>query len=153
MPGWPGQVVIRGESRLIWTIRLFIGVAIVAVSAGCRSLPSDTGEAMTFHFDFDEGSLGFVAGFADYPPAHEEIYELVSGHRPLPPPLESQSGLFISGVNRSDDLFMFFKGPIAGLTPRASYAIESVWRSRPARRPVASVSGALRVRASGSRPA
>jgi len=116
--------VIRGESRLNRTIPLFIGVAIVALSAGCRSLPSDTGEAMTFHFDFDEGPQGFVAGFADYPPAHEEIYELTSGHRTLPPPLESQSGLFISGVNRSDDLFMFFRGPIDGLTPGASYSVE-----------------------------
>ncbi|MCY4647173.1 MAG: hypothetical protein OXE73_09890 [Gammaproteobacteria bacterium] len=79
---------------------------------------------MTLHFDFDEGSQGFVAGFADYPPAHEEIYELTSGHRALPPPLESQSGLFISGVNRSDDLFMFFKGSIDGLTPGASYGVE-----------------------------
>ena len=124
MPGWAGQVVIKGESRLTRTIPLFIGVAIVALSAGCRSLPSDTGEAIALHFDFDEGPLGFVAGFADYPPAHEEIYELTSGHRALPPPLESRSGLFISGVNRSDDLFMFFKGAIVGLTPGASYAVE-----------------------------
>ena len=99
------------ESRLLKIFPLFIGIAIGVLSAGCRSLPSDTGEAMTFHFDFDDGPLGFVAGFADYPPAHEEIYELASGHRALPPPLGSQSGLFISGVNRSDDLFMFFKGP------------------------------------------
>ena len=112
------------ESRLPKIFPLFIGVAIGVLSAGCRSLPSDTGEAMTFHFDFDDGPLGFVAGFADYPPAHEEIYELASGHRALPPPLGSQSGLFISGVNRSDDLFMFFKGPIAGLTPGANYAVE-----------------------------
>jgi hypothetical protein len=87
-------------------------------------LPSDTGEAMTLRFDFAEGPLGFVAGFADYPPAHEEIYELTSGHRALPAPLASQSGLFLSGVNRSDDLFMYFKGPIGGLTPGASYAVE-----------------------------
>ena len=103
---------------------LFVGVAIVTLSGGCRSLPTDTADVMTLHFDFDEGPLGFVAGFADYPPAHEEIYELTSGHRTLPPPLELQSGLFLSGVNRSDDLFMFFKGPIAGLTPGANYAVE-----------------------------
>ena len=50
-------------------VTLFVGVAVVALSGGCRSLPSDTGDAMTLRFDFDEGPLGFVAGFADYPPA------------------------------------------------------------------------------------
>ena len=103
----------------------FIGVVVVVLSAGCRTLPSDTGDVTkTIDFDFDEGPVGFVAGFADYPPAHEEIYELTSGHRALPAPLASQSGLFISGVNRSDDLFMFFKGPIDGLTPGGSYGVE-----------------------------
>lgn len=115
---------LTGRARLRPVLTLSVGLVVVALSGGCRSLPSDTGEAMTFHFDFDEGPLGFVAGFADYPPAHEKIYELTSGHRALPPPLESQSGLFISGVNRSDDLFMFFKGPIDGLTAGASYAVE-----------------------------
>ena len=105
-------------------VTLLIGLLIGVLSAGCRSLPSDTGDAMTLRFDFDEGPLGFVAGFADYPPEHEEIYELTSGHRAFPAPLESQSGLFISGVNRSDDLFMYFKGPIDALTPGASYAVE-----------------------------
>ena len=123
---WPADVgKLNGRAFVPHpVVTLFVGVAIVTLSGGCRSLPTDTGEAMTLHFDFDEGALGFVAGFADYPPAHEEIYELTSGHRALPPPLESQSGLFISGVNRSDDLFMFFKGPIDGLTPGASYVAE-----------------------------
>ena len=112
------------RARLRPVVTLFVGLVIAVLSAGCRSLPSDTDEAMTFRFDFDEGPLGFVAGFADCPPAHEEIYELTSGHRALPAPLESQPGLFISGVNRSDDLFMFFKGPIDGLTPGASYGVE-----------------------------
>ena len=42
---------------------------------------------------------------------------------PLPPPLESQSALFLSGVNRSDDLFIFFKGSIGGLSPGARYGV------------------------------
>ena len=41
-----------------------------------------------------------MAGFADYPPVDAEIYELTSDYRRLPPPLESQSALFITGVNK-----------------------------------------------------
>lgn len=108
-------------------VTLLIGVGLGVLSGSCGNHPSDTGDpadSITFRFDFDEGPLGFVSGFADYPPADEEIYELTSGHRALPPPLGPQSGLFISGVNRSDDLFMFFRGPIVDLTPGASYAVE-----------------------------
>ena len=78
--------------------------------------------AVTRTFDFDSGPLGFVADFADYPPADEAIYRLRSGHRVLPSPLEAGSGLYIAGVNRSDDLFGFFKGSVDGLTPGARYA-------------------------------
>lgn len=83
-------------------------------TGGCNS--SEPTNRM-FTFDFDHGPQGFVAGFADYPPARTEDYELISAHGALPAPLESRSGLFISGVNRSDDLFMFFKGTIDGLSP------------------------------------
>ena len=100
------------------TVTLLIGLVIGACSG-----PSAPSEALTFTFDFNQGPQGFIAGFADYPPAHAEIYALTSDYRSLPSPLEPQSGLFISGVNRSDDLFMFFKGPIAGLTPGARYSV------------------------------
>ena len=82
--------------------------------SGCDSIePTDT----TFTFDFDRGPQGFVAGFADYPPARSRDYDLVFDYRSLPAPLESRSGLFISGDNLSADLFMFFKGPVDGLAP------------------------------------
>ena len=87
------------------------------------SPPAPPSDALTFTFDFDGGLQGFVAGFADYSHAQGEIYELTSGHRALPPPLEPQSALYMSGVNRSGDLFMFFKGPIVGLEPGASYGV------------------------------
>ena len=77
---------------------------------------------LAFTFDFDRGPQGFVADFADYPPEHAEIYELTADYRAIPPPLDSQSGLFISGINRSDDLFMFYRGALDGLTPGARYA-------------------------------
>ena len=103
---------------------LLMGTAIAAAicTASCASTGPD--EALTFDFDFDQGPQGFVAGFADYPPARVNDFELTSGHRALPPPLRPRSGLFISGINRSADLFMFFKGPITGLRPGARYAVE-----------------------------
>ncbi|MDE0063633.1 MAG: hypothetical protein OXU72_12680 [Gammaproteobacteria bacterium] len=77
----------------------------------------------TRSLDFRRGEQGFMAGFADYPPADEEIYELTSGYRPLPPALGPTSALYLSGVNRSDDLFMFYKGRVGGLVPGANYQV------------------------------
>ena len=96
---------------------------LAAVLGGCSGNPTAPTDMLTFSFDFRRGPQGFVAGFADYPPANADIYELTSDYRPLPPPLASDSALFISGVNRSDDLFMFFKGPVDGLPPGARYDV------------------------------
>ncbi len=96
---------------------------LAAVLGGCSGNPSAPTDALTFTFDFRSGPLGFVAGFADYPPGNADIYELTSDHGTLPPPLAPEPALFISGVNRSDDLFMFFKGPVDGLLPGASYDV------------------------------
>ena len=94
-----------------------------AFIGGCSGHPTEPTDALTFSFDFSRGPQGFIAGFADYPPDHADSYRLTSDYRSLPPPLESQSALFISGVNRSDDLFMFFKGPVGGLSPGARYDV------------------------------
>ena len=96
---------------------------VAAMLGGCSGNPTAPTDGLTFTFDFSRGPQGFVAGFADYPPGDADIYELTSDHRPLPPPLASDSALFISGVNRSDDLFMFFKGPVDGLLPGARYDV------------------------------
>ena len=80
--------------------------------------PTDT---VTFTADFHHGTQGFVADFADFPADDPEPYELTSGYRPLPSPLPPKSALFISGVNRSDDLFMFYKGHVGGLVPGVRY--------------------------------
>ena len=96
---------------------------LAALLGGCSGNPSAPTDTLTFTFDFRRGPQGFVAGFADYPPGDADIYELTSDYRALPPPLASESALFLSGVNRSDDLFMFFKGPVDGLSPGASYHV------------------------------
>ena len=99
---------------------------LLASSAGyVANLSSRPTQGITFTYDFSRGVQGFVADFADYPPAHSEIFELTSDYRPLPSPLTPDSALFISGVNRSDDLFMFFKGQVGGLVPGAAYEVSA----------------------------
>ena len=95
----------------------------------CSEDPIDPSEPLTARVDFSTGQHGWTAGFSDYPPADEAIYHLQSDYRTLPAPLDtSQRALFISGVNRSDDLFMYWKGQIVGLSPgtryRASFEVE-----------------------------
>ncbi len=96
---------------------------LAAMLGGCSGSPTAPTDALTFTFDFSRGQQGFVAGFADYPPGDADIYELTSDFRALPPPLAPEPALFISGVNRSDDLFMFFKGPVDGLLAGTRYDV------------------------------
>ena len=110
---------MRRWRPVVTTAALLIGS--IAFAASSRTNHPD--DARTFAFDFHLGPQGFVAGFADYPPAHAPIYELTSDHRNLPAPLQSRSGHFLSGVNRSDDLFMFLKGSIGGLQSGTVYGV------------------------------
>ena len=94
-----------------------------AVLGGCSGAPSAPTEVLTFDFDFSRGPQGFTAGFADYAAGDEAFHELTSDYRALPAPLGPRSALFLSGVNRSADLFMFYKGAVGGLPPGARYRV------------------------------
>ena len=75
-----------------------------------------------FVFTFQNDAEGWIVGFADLPANFDpSLYELDSGYRPLPSPLEG-NGLYIKGHNRSDDLFMFFKRQVDGLRPDVTYS-------------------------------
>lgn len=70
-------------------------------------------ESPLHEYDFTKGHQGWVADFADYPVGEEAFYELTWGW-------ENQ-GLFLSGNNHSDDLFMFIKKKVENLTPNTEY--------------------------------
>ncbi len=74
--------------------------------------------------NFTSGLEGWTGDFADYPMADESIYELEIEHSSLPTPLDgSQGAIKQSGNNHSDDLFMFIKKKVTGLTPKTKYNI------------------------------
>lgn len=81
----------------------------------------------TIDFNFTTGTEGWIGDFADYPndPNVGQIYQLEFTHAGLPAPLNASDGaLKLSGINRSDDLFMFVKNKITGLVPLRTYTIQ-----------------------------
>jgi hypothetical protein len=101
-----------------------LAVVITALApAGCQSSTSPTtpGEVV---IDFSTSAAGWAAGFADYRAGEEAFMELDSGHRAVPAPVgPGRSGHFLSGNNHTDDLFMFIKGRLTGLSPGRTYRV------------------------------
>jgi hypothetical protein len=80
-----------------------------------------------FTDDFTAGTDGWIADFADFPtdPSQTPEYQLEFIHTVLPEPLNTSDGaLKQSGINRSDDLFMFIKKKITGLEPDRNYTVD-----------------------------
>ena len=76
-----------------------------------------------FSYTFEEDEQGWATDFADLPADYDELfYELDSGWGALPTGLEGNA-IFLSGHNRSDDLFMFLKKRVEDLKPNTTYQI------------------------------
>ena len=87
--------------------------------------PGPGSDPVEFDFSFETGADGWVVDFADLPEDYDQlIYELDGGHRALPDGLDG-AGVFVQGHNRSDDLFMYLKRRVDGLTPTASYTVSA----------------------------
>ena len=80
-------------------------------------------DATRLEFDFAQSDHGFVAGFADYPQNPDTDYQLTNSWQARPSNLGGASALFISGVNHSDDLFMYWKKQLTGLPPNTSVVL------------------------------
>lgn len=105
-----------------------LAAAFLSALAGCggggngsRGGPT---AAVTREFDFQGGTEGWTAGFADVPASPNPTYELDFAYADLPAALHRpRKALRLTGHNRSDDLFMFVKRRLDGLRPNARYQI------------------------------
>jgi cyclophilin family peptidyl-prolyl cis-trans isomerase len=78
--------------------------------------------ARDYDFDFAVGQHGFTAGFADLPTNYDKnFYALTSDYCPAPAELGGKKALLISGMNHSDDLWMFWRKKLIGLAPGSLY--------------------------------
>lgn len=125
------------KKRVLNTGLLIAVVSLTAtlIGSGC-SLNDDKGPAepnhdlnnevqvLTYDFDFEDDEEGWVAGFADLPADYDDkSYKLDSGYRKLPPGLDGH-GIYIQGVNRSADLFMYVKKQVEGLNAGTIYEVK-----------------------------
>jgi len=79
-----------------------------------------------FEFIFSVGHEGWIGDFTDYPVGDEAFYDLAWGWENLPVDINDtdkklSKGLFLSGNNHSDDLFMFVRRQISGLESNTLY--------------------------------
>ena len=86
------------------------------------SSEDENDKSSILRFDFEDGDCGFVPIFSDYPNSEgvEEFYEMKHEHGEIPI-FEAGKGLFISGNNHSDDLFMGYFKKIDGLVVGQKY--------------------------------
>ena len=92
---------------------------------GSDESPGPGSAPVEFDFSFETDADGWVVDFADLPEDYDQsIYELDGGHRALPDGLDG-AGMYVQGHNRSDDLFMYLKRRVDGLTPAASYTVSA----------------------------
>ncbi len=95
---------------------------LACLLAGCSGDRVDFDAPVERVLEFREGDQGVSTGFADYPEGEEDFYELDAGWEPVPG-LDGVNGLYLSGNNHSDDLFMYFARPLTGLAPRRRYLV------------------------------
>ena len=84
--------------------------------------PVSAADSTSVQFDFSQSDSGFVPIFADYPNTEgvEEFYEFRHSWGEVPVP-GAGKGLFISGNNHSDDLFMGYVKMLDGFVPARTY--------------------------------
>lgn len=101
---------------------LFLTASLITA---CEWADDDTTRPIIeHHYDFNEGLEGWVGDFADLPEEGQESYDLEISHAPLPDEIEPSGGsIKVQGHNRSDDLFMFLKKQVTGLSPSTTYQV------------------------------
>lgn len=105
-------------------IRLTFPLLLIFVIFACSKDEREGASEQSFHTDFASGKDNWVAGFADYSGNNVEIYELKEELSHLPEPLDTQKQAYmLSGINRSDDLFMYLKKQLTGFKPLTAYSI------------------------------
>ena len=102
-------------------MKKLISLGLAALLTLTPAMAADAGP-QSVRFDFEDGDSGFTPIFADYPNQEgvEEFYEFRHSWGEVPVP-GAGNGLFLSGNNHSDDLFMGYVKRLDGFAPARMY--------------------------------
>jgi hypothetical protein len=96
------------------------------VLASC-SLSKDEGSILvtSYSYDFAVSQNDWQADFSDFPAGVDDstFYELKFAYTDRPASAGSGKSVMLSGNNHSDDLFMFMKKKVTGLSPNTDYTV------------------------------
>ncbi len=89
----------------------------------CLPWPRPPGSEVQSTFKFASGQQGWTAGVSDYSTLSADEINFLSDYRSLLTPLDStSSALFMSSRNSTDDVFMYYKQQVHGLSPGTDYS-------------------------------
>jgi hypothetical protein len=111
------------EDLVMRVLAGFFVVFLIVASASCSK--DQVTRLYSFTYSFRDSTSGWVGDFADYP-EDSSTYHLKASHDTLPFNINADStrkAIRLSGINRSDDLFMFIKRKISGLRKNTEYQI------------------------------
>jgi hypothetical protein len=101
-------------------------IALLMMGMAACSSPSEPWlpDLVELPYDFMSGAQSWTAAFTDYPVGAESQMQLTSGLQLLPAPLDTtRTAYMLSGVNHSDDVFMYLRRSISSLRPNATYEV------------------------------
>jgi len=110
---------------------LILMLAFVLPFSSCNDEETIESKTVVIETDFNKVATsispdGWSAVFAEYPDGGNEFYELNSGIKNLPEPLDQTKKAFmLSGNNHSDALQMWLVKQLSGLSPESRYSIET----------------------------
>lgn len=121
-----GGRVYEYEKQNMKTCGKLFGVMLSIVLGSC-SLSKDEGSILVSSYsnDFAVSQDDWQVDFSDFPAGIEDsaFYELKFAYTDRPASTGSGKSVMLSGNNHSDDLFMFMKKKLTGLSPNTDYTV------------------------------
>ena len=113
-------------------VALIMIIVLALFFAACTVGDRDNGKKtiLSIEFRFDNDTEGFEPIFADFPldglldSDGNDAYQMTYDRKMIPVPGAESYGLYISSINRSDDVFMGYVKEISGLTANAIYTFQ-----------------------------